>query len=57
VDDHVGGADDFIAPLLSESRNGSAVERSCVERFVVRNFWTHLDLRREQMLPAPPMSA
>ena len=52
VDDHIGGADNRVVTGRSNSRIGVAVERRRVQRLVVSDFRTELDLRRKPVLPA-----
>ena len=52
VNDEVGGANDGIAPVGSYSRIDVAIERRGVERTIVGDLGTDLDLRREPVLPA-----
>src|SRR5579859_4952182 len=51
VDDQVGSADHRVAPGGSDAGVGIAVEGRRVERPVVGDLRTHLDLRREPVLP------
>jgi len=52
VDDDIARGDDRIIPGRRNSRVGVAVERRGVERAIVGDFGTHLDLRRQPVLPA-----
>jgi hypothetical protein len=53
VDDQVGRADHRVTPVGSDAGVGVAVEGRRIERLVVRDLRTHLDLRRQPVLPAP----
>ena len=52
VNDQIGGADERIVPVRRNAGSGITVERRRIERSVVGDFRTDLDLRREPMLPA-----
>src|SRR5271154_3189917 len=50
--DQIGSSDECPVLVRSDSLGGIAVEGRVVERTVVSNFGTNLDLRREPVLPA-----
>jgi hypothetical protein len=52
MNDQVGGADHRIVSVRSNTGVHIAIEGVCIERAIVGDFRTHLDLRRKPVLPA-----